>query len=193
VASVRLAIESMIDKLVNFIGGCEGVWAVENMETVAGSPLDIVSHIDIINGDFEALTRESAWVIRGVTSNSRYTTRTEKNLLAERQPTLARAEATCAALIPIRKSAAWWELAQDERREILETQSEHIRVGLDYLPAIARRLYHSRDLGEEFDFLTWFEYAPGDAPAFEELVRKLRLTVEWNYVEREIDIRLVRS
>lgn len=182
----------MVEKLVSFIGGSEGVWAVEKMETIAGAPLDIVSHIDIFNGEFDLSTRDSTWLLRGVTSNSRYTTRTEKNLLAERQPAIGRIEATCAALILIRKSAAWWDLAQDERREILETHSGHIKTGLDYLPAIARRLHHSRDLGEEFDFLTWFEYAPGDAPAFEELVRKLRLTVEWNYVEREIDIRLVR-
>ena len=33
-------------------------------------------------------------------------------------------------------------------------------VGLDYLPGVARKLYHSRDLGEEFDFLTWFEFEP---------------------------------
>ncbi len=31
-----------------------------------------------------------------------------------------------------------------------------------YLLAVARRLYHCRDLGEPFDFLTWFEYAPQD-------------------------------
>ncbi len=182
----------MVENLVNFIGGSEGVWAVEKMEAIAGAPLDTVSHMDIINGEFDVLTRESAWVVRGVTSNSRYTTRTEKNLLAESQPALGRVEATCAALIPIRKSAAWWELAQDERREILETQSEHIKIGIEYLPAIARRLHHSHDLGEEFDFLTWFEYAPGDAPAFDELVGKLRGTIEWNYVEREVDIRLVK-
>ena len=103
-----------------------------------------------------------------------------------------RPEATCAALIPIRKSAAWWELAQDERREILETNSKHIAVGLKYLPAIARRLHHSRELGEEFDFLTWFEYAPEKANEFDELVKTLRETEEWNYVEREIDIRVQR-
>jgi len=53
-------------------------------------------------------------------------------------------------------------------------------------------LHHGRDLGEPFDFLTWFEYAPQDAPAFEELVSQLRTTPEWGYVEREIDIRLTR-
>ena len=44
-----------------------------------------------------------------------------------------------------------------------------------------------------FDFLTWFEYAPEHADAFEDMVRKLRRTLEWQYVDREIDIRLCRS
>ena len=60
---------------------------------------------------------------------------------------------------------------------------------LKYLPAVARRLHHSRELGEPFDFLTWFEYAPEHADAFEEMVRRLRSTAEWRYVEREVDIR----
>jgi hypothetical protein len=57
---------------------------------------------------------------------------------------------------------------------------------------IARRLYHGYDLDEPFDFLTWFEYAPEDAGAFEELVGSLRGTEEWTYVEREVDMRLAR-
>lgn len=60
------------------------------------------------------------------------------------------------------------------------------------MPAIARRLYHCRDLGEPFDFLTWFEYASADSDIFEELVVNLRQTEEWSFVEREIDIRLVK-
>jgi hypothetical protein len=63
---------------------------------------------------------------------------------------------------------------------------------LTALPAVARRLHHSRELGEPFDFLTWFEYAPEHARSFEELVRRLRETEEWRYVDREIDIRLSR-
>ena len=57
----------------------------------------------------------------------------------------------------------------------------------------ARQLYHSRDIGEPFDFLTWFEYAPQHSEAFEELVRKLRNTEEWRFVDREVDIRLERD
>ena len=98
-----------------------------------------------------------------------------------------------AALIPIRKSDAWWALAQDERRAVMEDQSRHIRMGMKYLPAVARKLHHCRDLGEPFDFLTWFEYAPEDASAFEELVGLLRGTPEWKYVDREVDIRLIQS
>ena len=63
---------------------------------------------------------------------------------------------------------------------------------MSYLPAIARRLHHARDLGEPFDFLTWFEYAPEHADAFEALVAELRASEEWRYVEREVDIRCAR-
>ena len=58
---------------------------------------------------------------------------------------------------------------------------------------MARRLHHCRELGEPFDFLTWFEYAPADAAAFDDLVRRLRASEEWHYVEREVDIRLTRA
>jgi chlorite dismutase len=135
----------------------------------------------------------AAWVLRGVTSNERYLTRQEHDELVARQQPLGRAESTRAALIPIKKSAAWWELAQDERRRIFEDTSHHVASGLEYLPAVARRLHHGRDLGEPFDFLTWFEFAPEDAAGFEELVQRLRATEEWRYVEREVDLRLARD
>jgi chlorite dismutase len=97
------------------------------------------------------------------------------------------------SLIPIRKSDAWWELAQDERRAIFEGRSAHIAIGSRYLPAIARRLYHGRDLGEPFNFLTWFEFSPQDAGAFDDLVGRLRETEEWRHVAREVEVRLSRE
>jgi hypothetical protein len=45
---------------------------------------------------------------------------------------------------------------------------------------------------EPFDFLTWFEFAPDDEPAFDRLVAELRASEEWDYVKREVDIRLAR-
>ncbi len=134
-------------------------------------------------------------MLRGITSSERYVTGEEKQQLAAKQPCLGRPEATCAALIPVRKTAAWWGLAQDERRRIFEEGSSHIKTGLKYLPAVARRLHHRRDLAEDepFDFLTWFEFAPSDSGAFDELVAELRVSEEWTYVDRESDIRLMRE
>ena len=78
-------------------------------------------------------------------------------------------------------------------RAIFEDRSHHIARSLPYLPRIARRLHHSRDLGEPFDFITWFEFAPRDAAAFDELAGTLRATEEWTYVEREVEIKLTRA
>ena len=52
----------------------------------------------------------------------------------------------------------------------------------------------SRDLSEHepFDFLTWFEYEPAKEAAFNKLAAELPAIEEWKYVEREVDIRLVR-
>ncbi len=180
--------------LVSFVGGATGSWAIGRLETVAGTPLEPVSSLEMIEGNAPSqLDDRPAWVLRGVTSNERYVTRSEHNALMRKQEPLGRPSSTCAALIPITKSDAWWELPQDERRRILEESSHHVATGLEYLPAVARRLHHGRDLGEPFDFLTWFEFEPEHADAFEELVDRLRETEEWAYVEREIDIRLLRG
>jgi hypothetical protein len=178
--------------LVAFAGGAAGEWLVEGMTAVAGPPLPAVTRVSVVERGEPPEAPAPAWVLRGVTSSARYTERREQDALAAAQAPLGRPEATCAALIPITKSDAWWALAQDERRAVLEERSAHIATGLAYLPAIARRLHHGRDLGEPFDFLTWFEYAPSDTGAFDRLAARLRATPEWAFVEREVDIRLRR-
>jgi len=175
-----------------FVGGARGEWTVEHMEGVRGAPLPTVERVAIL-ANADTMPPQESWVLRGVASYERYVTRTERAVLEANQPALGRATAACAALIPVSKTAEWWALPQDERRAVLEDRSHHIRTGVRYLPAVARRLYQSRDLGEPFDFLTWFEYAPADSAAFEELVQILRATEEWRYVEREVDIRLRRA
>lgn len=62
-----------------------------------------------------------------------------------------------------------------------------------YLPGIALKLYHSRDHGEPFDFLTWFEFAPDQEASFDHMLVRMRACAEWDYVDREIDIRLTRA
>jgi hypothetical protein len=178
--------------LVSFRGGDVGRWRVERIATVTGAPLPPAARIAMIEGvapDLE--TEEGAWTLRGAISEDRYVTARERTMLSTLQPPLGRSTATAAALIPITKSAEWWSLPQDARRAIFEERSHHIARSLAYLPRIARRLHHGRDLGEQFDFLTWFEFAPADASAFDELVGMLRATEEWRYVEREVEIRML--
>jgi len=175
---------------VCFTGGTVGNWAIGSIRPVIGLSLPAAPRLSVSEN---SVASNGAWTLRGVVSHLRYTTGAEAGALRERQAPLGRPEATCAALIPIRKSSEWWALPQDERRAIYQERSGHTSVGLEYLPAVARRLHHGRDLGEPFDFLTWFEYAPKDAERFEELVGRLRHSEEWRYVDREVDIRLERS
>ena len=193
-ASVHRGPQRAVSRAFTFVGGATGAWQVTTLSAVRGEGLPVARYVAVVEGAAPVPEPAAAvWVLRGVTSNERYTTRAEHEALAARQPELGRPEATEAALIPVRKADAWWALSQDERRAIFEARSKHIATSLAYLPAVARRLHHGRDLGEPFDFLTWFEYAPGDAAAFEELVDRLRATEEWSYVEREVDIRLTRA
>ena len=182
----------MESRLYTFAGGSTGEWGVTLMRAVVGEPLPVVERVSVLSGGVVAVAADALWSLRGVTSNARYTTREEKAALSATPNVMGRSEATRAALIPIRKNAAWWELAQDERRAILEDRSHHIRTGLQYIPEIARRLLYSRDLGspEPFDFLGWLEYAPEQSAALEDLVGTLRATEEWKFVDREVDIRL---
>ena len=178
---------------VTFTAGSTGPWKIDRIAPVIGDSLASAPRLMITEAPaFVGRTTSNIWSLRGATGNTRYTTKSEVAALAAKQEGLGRAAARCAALIPIRKSEAWWALAQDERRAIFEDSSQHIGIGMDYLPGIARRLHHARELGEPFDFLTWFEYAPEQSAAFEDLVARLRATEEWRYVEREVDVRLVK-
>ena len=179
-----------------FRGGQSGGWRVTSLGPVKGETLAAVRSLSIIKTAAIALPllpSQTSWRLAGVTSHLRYVERAEKAQLERARAELGRPEANCAALIPIKKSSAWWELTQEERRQIFEDKSHHIANSLKYLPAIARQLYHCRDLGEPFDFLTWFEYAPEHVALFEDLVGELRATEEWTYVEREVDVRVIRE
>jgi chlorite dismutase len=177
---------------VSFVASASSEWTVEAIRAVRGSTLPAASGLARLEGSEFTTPADATWILRGVRSNERYVGQDEKRRLSTVQEGLGRPASRRAALIPIRKSDAWWELAQDERRAIFEERSAHIATGARYLPAIARRLYHGRDLGEPFDFLTWFEFAEGDAGAFDDLVGRLRETEEWRYVIREVEIRLAR-
>jgi chlorite dismutase len=177
---------------VSFVAGDAGEWAVERVTAVRGEGLAVARTLRHVEGGDLIAPADAAWTLHGVRSNERYVERSEKAHLGAVQQGLGRADSRLAALIPIRKNDAWWDLAQDERRAIFESRSRHIAIGGEYLPAIARRLYHCRDLGGPFDFLTWFELAERDAAAFDELLGRLRESEEWRYVAREVEVRLRR-
>lgn len=185
----------MSTRLFSFIGGDAGLWRIAAMDAMVGEPLPAASRLAIASGAEISSGLHAAWALRGITSNERYVDREERTQIVAKLLDLGRHEATCAALIPIRKNAAWWALTQDERLSIFKEQSHHTKIGLQYFPELARRLHHCRDLSENepFDFLTWFEYTPADEAAFNTLLAALRATEEWKYVEREVDIRLVRE
>jgi chlorite dismutase len=170
-------------------------WRIERVLAVIGETLPAAHHLTMMEGGKTG--SQPVWSLRGTTSNLRYTRKTEAAALAAKQEGLGRPQAKCAALIPIKKNEAWWTLAQDERRAIMEERSRHIAIGMETLPQVSRRLHHCRDLGvgsdaPPFDFLTWFEFAPEHAGAFDDMVAKLRASEEWNYVEREVEVRVVR-
>jgi chlorite dismutase len=177
---------------VRFIASDTGDLLVDRIAAISGESLPAARAIQRVEGSDFASAPGAAFTLDGVRSNERYVERTERTQLVAVQEDLGRATSDRAVLVPIRKSAAWWALPQDERRAIFEARSHHTEIGLRYLPAIARRLYHSRDLGGPFDFLTFFEFRDADTSAFDDLLGRLRETEEWTYVEREVEIRLRR-
>lgn len=177
----------------SFIGGHHGAWQVSQMSALAGEPLPQVAAITMLNQPSSDVQDRGQWLLEGFTSNIRYAERSELSALRAKQQGLGRAGVKCAALIPIQKNPAWWELSQEERRAIFEEQSHHTAIGMDYLPQIARQLHHSRDLGGPFDFITWFEFEPEHTTIFNEMLERLRASKEWSYVAREVDIRLVKN
>jgi len=127
----------------------------------------------------------------GVTGHVLYTDQAPR---AELAALSAKESGPWAVLIPIRKSPAWWAMAQDERTRSFRGAARapgHHDVGSEYASRIFRRLYHARSLpGSEWDFLTYFEFPDAMRPVFLELLAKLRdplLNPEWEFVEAEIE------
>ena len=181
------------ESLFQYIGGATGSWRITDVTTLSGSPLKPATHVEITTSESYRLPGRTAWVLRGVARNTRFFTREERFPAASSRFLSNSMEASCAALIPIRKSAEWWNLAAEDRQEMIAHRSRKLTRAMAMIPALARRFLFGRDLGEPFDVVTWFEYAPKDAPVFDDLAAALRASPEWQYVEREIDIRLVRE
>src|SRR2546427_782132 len=99
--------------MTSFVGGNVGSWRVLRVDPVIGVPLAWISRLEVT--EQEAQPPPGNWVLRGVTAFDRDVPSAERSLLEARQEGLGRQSATSAALIPIRKSAAWWDLPRTER------------------------------------------------------------------------------
>jgi hypothetical protein len=161
-------------------------WSVARIESE--SPVDPVA--------------DGLFTLRGVTQHLHYTTAEQQaDLGARSRAELEPSADTTAVLIPIRKSAAWWQLAQDRRHAHFQHTPQsagHTTIGSPYVERVFRRLYHSRylDPGLPYDFLTYFEFHASDAPLFERLLAELRdpeRNPEWSYVEAEYEIWMTKT
>jgi hypothetical protein len=136
-------------------------------------------------------------LFQGVPQHLQYTTRAQRADLAKHsRADLPPSKDTVTVIIPIRKTAAWWELPLDERMAHFQKSAErlgHTAIGAEYVEKIYRKLYHTRYAVEnrDHDFITYFEFERMHAKAFQALCAKLRdprQNPEWNFVDREYEI-----
>jgi hypothetical protein len=104
--------ESAGTRLFAFLAGNVGTWSILKTSPVVGDSLPEATKLEIVPGTVNPLPTGTRWALHGLTSNLRYTIQTEKTELESKQAGIGRREAVRAALIPIRKSARWWQLSQ---------------------------------------------------------------------------------
>src|SRR5687768_8822703 len=107
---------------VTFVAGESGGFSVESISAIKGEGLGSAPRLDRVETPDFPHVPGAAWLLRGIRSHERYVELAEKLKLAAIQPPLDRPDARCATLIPIKKNAKWWSLAQDERRRLFEEQ-----------------------------------------------------------------------
>ena len=159
-----------------FVAGFEGLWLIEGMTAPVGEPLPPAARLAVVDGAAVEIA-EGRWVLRGVVAGQ------GEDARADQLP-LGRSDARCAALLAVRMSPAWWERAEEDRRAL--------SANIEHGPAISRRIHRARDRDEPFDVLTWFEFAPDLQSALNDVVARLRDSEEWSYVERDVELRMIR-
>lgn len=178
------------------VNGLVSHQVVERVDTIIGAPIADLAHgwhVTRVESQSErSFTGTAEIAFEGIVQHLAYARAAEQRRL---EAVSAGPRRGMAVLIPIRKSAAWWALAADERAAHFRRSSNspgHIGIGEPFARKVHRRLYHARYLpGSSWDFLTYFEFHTEDTDKFRELVHSLRDTKrnpEWSYVERETEI-----
>jgi hypothetical protein len=137
-------------------------------------------------------------ILDGAERTPRYTSAEMHNFAYK--PALARQSgrvARNAIIVPMSKTAAWWEKSALERHSYFYPHHEdssgspvhgHAKAAEAGIPKIYRKLYHNPDgyqRENEFDFITYFECTDENVPVFDQICRALRderQNPEWKYV-----------
>lgn len=94
----------------------------------------------------------------GITKKANYVPTFPDDLKTAMKTTTEPGPKPYAIVIPIRKDAEWWTMAQDGRDQMMK---EHADATVAYLKTVKRKLYHSSGL-DDLDFITYFETAKLD-------------------------------
>jgi hypothetical protein len=174
----------------------------EAMTQVRGERVaDLTPGQELVRLNYAAPTQVAGAILCGSTQHLQYANGAQRDhLAAVSAPEFPASEDTVAVLIPIRKSAAWWNLAHDQRLAYFNASAHgegHTAIGERYARRIYRQLLHSRYLFKlPYDFVTYFEFRTEHTNDFKALLANLRdetLNPEWAYVEMEQEIWLRKS
>jgi hypothetical protein len=136
-------------------------------------------------------------VLDGAERSTRYTSAEMHNYAYKpAQSRLSGRTARNAIIVPMSKSAAWWEKSTLERHGYFYPHRDssgdpvkgHAKSAEPGIPKIFRKLYHNPDgyqRPNEFDFITYFECTDENMPVFDQICRSLRdeqQNPEWKYV-----------
>jgi hypothetical protein len=73
---------------VSFVAGSAGSWKIDQISVVAGDSLPAANQLEVIESPEEETSALARWILGGVTSNVRYTNRSEFDALKARQERL---------------------------------------------------------------------------------------------------------
>jgi chlorite dismutase len=131
----------------------------------------------------------------GVTAELNYTDAATLDQLKANAPTRGNGtDQPHAVVLPVAKTAAWWALPLDKRKQYFDKHPEtlgknhagHNEIGFIYIKSVFRKLYHSRFVDDQQDFMTYFEFSDKDVDAYKSLLAGLRdkeKNPEWEYVQ----------
>ncbi len=137
-------------------------------------------------------------VLEGAERTTRYTSAEMHNYAYKKAlPRSSGRSARNAIIIPMSKSAEWWDKSALERHSYFYPHKDstgtpvkgHAQAAEAGIPKIFRRLYHNPDgyqRADEFDFITYFECTDESLPVFDQICRALRdpgQNPEWQYVK----------